>query len=95
MTSTSTPAQVVQAYFDTEDEDLDDCEVDITDESEDGDTAMVEFDIVECADDANNTEGGELSLVKEDGDWKIDLANSAGMGGMGGDDSGSGSSESP
>ncbi len=70
-----------EAFFDSEDdEDLGDCEIEITDESEDGDTATVKYEVTGCADDSEN-EDGEFALVKEDGDWKIDFT--AGEGGMG------------
>jgi hypothetical protein len=69
------------AFFDADDsEDLSDCEIEITDETEDGDTATVEYEVTGCADDSDNDEG-EFDLVKEDGDWKIDFTG--GEDGMG------------
>ncbi len=62
-----------EEFFGAEDdEDLSDCEIEITDETEDGDTANVEYEVTGCADSDDNDEG-EFDLVKEDGDWKIDL----------------------
>ena len=79
-------------FFGTEDdEDLSDCEIKIKDETEDGDTATVKYEVTGCADDSDNDEG-EFELVKEDGDWKIDLTGGAGGMGM---PEGSESSESP
>ena len=81
-------------FFGAEDEeDLSDCEIKIKDETEDGDTANVEYEVTGCADSDDNDDG-DFDLVKEDGDWKIDLTEGGGMGGGMGEDSGE-SSESP
>ena len=74
-------------FFGTE-EDLADCELEVTDESEDGDTATVTYDVTGCSDESDNEEGEEFELVKEDDEWKIDLTS-------GGDMMPDGSSESP
>ena len=46
--------------------------IEVTDEEMDGDEATVKFKIKDCDDDDENDKG-EIDLVKEDGDWKIDL----------------------
>ena len=52
---------------------LDGCELEVTGEKIDGDKATVEFDVTDCDDGEQNDEGGELNLVEQDGDWKIDV----------------------
>ncbi len=48
------------------------CEIEVSDEKVDGDDATVKYKIKDCDSDDEN-DSGELDLVKEDGDWKIDL----------------------
>ncbi len=50
------------------------CDIEVTNEEEDGDKASADYKISGCDDDESN-EDGTIDLVEEDGDWKIDAIN--------------------
>ena len=49
----------------------DGCDLELSNEEEDGDEASVDFKVSGCDEGDRNSEGS-VDLVKEDGDWKID-----------------------
>ena len=58
------------AFFGGESETCPESDIEIKDEKEDGDKATVEFEVTGGGEECE--EKGSLSLVKEDGDWKIE-----------------------
>ncbi len=58
------------AFFGGEDETCPDSDIEVKNEEEDGDKATVEYEVTGGGEDCE--EKGTITLVKEDGDWKID-----------------------